>query len=112
MSHIKIFDFLALPAAIFGTAAIFVGTASRYQIAVTSQISTLNAGNAPMVSQCTGNMPGTTLVTPKQAQGSLQSSKHRQKHKNAYIRPKNVLDGPLGTFNLLRKMPIMEISTF
>ena len=40
---------------------------SRYKIAVTSQISSLNAENAPMVSQCTGNMPGTTLVTPEQA---------------------------------------------
>ena len=30
-------------------------------------------------------MSGTTLVTPKQAQGSLQNSKHRQKHKNSYI---------------------------
>ena len=54
---------------------------SRYKIAVTSQISTLNAGNAPMMSQCTGNMHGTTLVTPKQAQGSLQNSKYRQKYK-------------------------------
>ena len=73
--------------------SILSAVASRYKIAVTSQISTLNAENAPMVSQCTGNMPGTTLVTPEQAQGSLQNSKHRQKHKNAYIRPKNVLDG-------------------
>ena len=45
---------------------------SRYKIAVTSRISTLNAENAPMVSLCTGNMPGTTLVTPKQAQESLE----------------------------------------
>ena len=68
--------------------SILSAVASRYKIAVTSQISTLNAENAPMVPQCTGNIPETTLVTPEQAQGSLQNSKHRQKYKKCLYKAK------------------------
>ena len=68
---------------------------SGYKIAVTSQISILNAENAPMVLQCTGNMPGTTLVTPKQAQGSLQNSKHRQKTQECLYKAQKRFRRPL-----------------
>ena len=54
------------------------------------QVLTLNAA---MLFHCTGNVPGTTLVTPKETQRSLQNSKFCQKHGNSYIKIQKRLGG-------------------
>ena len=42
-----------------------------YKMAVRSQISRFDAQNAPMLSCCTGNMPGITLVIPQRRRRNL-----------------------------------------
>ena len=76
---------------------------SRYKIAVRSQILRFNTENASMLSHCTGNMPGTTLATPKETQRSLQNSKFRQKYENPSIKVQKRLGGcfwPLQPFEV------------